>query len=104
MASDGKVIICTELDNSGVEKGIKTLSGQLSGLGSTLKNIAAMLAAAFSTKKIIEFAAESSQAARTMSDALTGTSATRPGMRWNLSRESIIRRKTASAARKAGRR
>lgn len=72
MASDGKVVICTELDNSGVEKGIKTLSGQLSGLGSTLKNIAVMLAAAFSTKKIIEFAAESSQAARTMSDALTG--------------------------------
>ena len=72
MASDGKVVICTELDNSGVEKGIKTLSGQLSGLGSTLKNIAAMLAAAFSTKKIIEFAAESSQAAMTLSDALTG--------------------------------
>lgn len=31
LASDGKVVICTELDNSGVEKGIKTLSGQLSG-------------------------------------------------------------------------
>lgn len=72
MASDGKVVICTELDNSGVEKGVKTLSGQLSGLGSTLKSIASMLAAAFSTKKIVEFAAESSQAARTMSDALTG--------------------------------
>lgn len=72
MASDGKVVISTELDNSGFEKGIKTISGQLGGLGNTLKNIAAMLAAAFSTKKIIEFATESSQAARTMSDALTG--------------------------------
>ncbi len=72
LASDGKVVISTELDNSGFEKGIKTISGQLGGLGNTLKNIAVMLAAAFSTKKIIEFATESSQAARTMSDALTG--------------------------------
>ncbi len=71
MASDGKVVISTELDNSGFEKGIKTISGQLGGLGNTLKNIAAMLATAFSTKKIIEFATESSQDARTMSDALT---------------------------------
>lgn len=72
MASDGKVVISTALDNSGFEKGIKTITGQLGGLGGTLKNIAGMLAAAFSTKKIIEFAAESSQAAMTLSDAFTG--------------------------------
>ena len=72
MASDGKVVISTELDNSGFEKGIKTISGQLGGLGNTLTKIAAMLAAAFSAKKIIEFATESAQAARTMADALTG--------------------------------
>ena len=72
MASDGKVVISTELDNSGFEKGIKTISGQLGGLGNTLKSIAGMLAAAFSTKKIVEFMTESSQAAMQLSDALTG--------------------------------
>lgn len=72
MASDGKVVISTALDNSGFEKGIKAISGQLGGLGNTLKNIAGMLAVAFSAKKITEFAAESSQAAMQLSDALTG--------------------------------
>ena len=72
MASDGKVIISTELDNSGFEKGIRVISDQLGGLGNTLKNIAVMIAAAFSTKKIVEFAVEASQAAMTLSDALNG--------------------------------
>ena len=72
MASDGKVVISTELDNRGFEKGIKVISDQLGGLGNTLKNIAVMIAAAFSTKKIIEFAVEASQAAMTLSDALKG--------------------------------
>ena len=72
MASDGKVIICTELDNSGIEKGIEKISGQLNGLEKTLKSIAGTVVKAFTFDKIKDFAIESSEAARTMSDALKG--------------------------------
>ena len=69
MASDGKVIICTELDNSGIEKGIEKISSQMNGLEKTLKSIADAIVTAFAFDKIKDFAIESSEAARTMSDA-----------------------------------
>lgn len=45
---DGKVVISTKLDNSGLEKGIKSVSGILGGLGKVVGATCASIAAAFS--------------------------------------------------------
>lgn len=72
MASDGKVIISTALDNSGVKKGVQSIKGSLGGLNSVVKTLGTTLAAVFSMGKLISFAADSSKAAMSLSDALTG--------------------------------
>lgn len=60
--SDGKVIIDTQLDSSGVENGIKSLSTSISP---TLKKIGGMIAVAFSVKTLVSFG---KQAIETASD------------------------------------
>lgn len=72
MASDGKVTISTELDNSGIEKGVKQIKGSLGGLSGVVKKLGVAIAAAFSVKQIVSFAREASQASMQLSDALTG--------------------------------
>lgn len=56
--SDGKVIIGTSLDNKGLEKGIKNISGSLGGLKSVLGKLGGIITAAFSIKAIIDFSKE----------------------------------------------
>lgn len=58
MASDGKVVISTALDNSGLPKGIGQAKGMLGGLGSVVKKLGGVIAAAFSVKVIADFAKE----------------------------------------------
>ena len=70
--SDGKVIISTKLDNSGLPGGVKEISNCLGGLKSVVKSIGSAIAAAFSVAAIVSFATESVQAANELSDALTG--------------------------------
>lgn len=55
MASDGKVVISTQLDNSGLKKGVNNISGSLGGLKSVLGKLGGVVAAAFSVKAIIDF-------------------------------------------------
>ena len=55
MASDGKVVISTQLDNSGLKKGVGNISGSLGGLKSVLGKLGGVVAAAFSVKAIIDF-------------------------------------------------
>lgn len=55
MASDGKVIISTELDNTGLQRGIKQVKGELGGLPKMLKSIGTAAVAAFSVKAIVDF-------------------------------------------------
>lgn len=69
---DGKVVIGTALDNKGLEKGIKGVSGSLGGLKNVLKGVGSAIAAAFSVTAILRFASDASKAARELSDALTG--------------------------------
>ena len=45
--ADGKVTISTQLDNSGLKKGIGQISGSLGGLKSVIGKITGMIAAAF---------------------------------------------------------
>ena len=52
---DGKVVISTKLDNSGLKKGINNISGSLGGLKSVLGKLGGIVAAAFSVKAIIDF-------------------------------------------------
>ena len=70
MVGDGKVIISTELDNSGIEKGLDKISGMLGGMKNVLAKIADAVVKTLAIRKIAEFAAEASQAAMTMSDAI----------------------------------
>lgn len=70
--ADGKVVISTALDNKGLEKGINNVSGKLGGLKSVVGKLGAAVAAAFAVQKIVQFGAESVQAARELSDAMTG--------------------------------
>lgn len=79
MANDGKVVISTELDNSGIEKGLDKISGMLGGMKSILKEIADAVVTAFAFSRIVDFAVESSQAAMTLSDALNGLQSTLEG-------------------------
>lgn len=55
MASDGKVIISTELDNSKIPKGITQVKGQLGGLSTVVKKLGVAIAAAFSVRTIVNF-------------------------------------------------
>ena len=52
---DGKVVISTALDNSGIAKGIKDVAGTLGGLEKTVKRVATAVAAAFSIKALTSF-------------------------------------------------
>lgn len=70
--ADGKVVISTALDNKGLEKGINNVSGKLGGLKGVVGKLGAAVAAAFAVQKIVQFGAESVQAARELSDAMTG--------------------------------
>lgn len=58
MASDGKVVISTELDNSKIPSGISQMKGQLGGLNTVAKKLGGTIAAAFSVKVIASFAKE----------------------------------------------
>mgnify|MGYP002514819634 CR=1 FL=1 len=50
--ADGKVIISTLLDNGGLEKGLKSVSGTLGGLAKTVAGVAASITAAFGAAAI----------------------------------------------------
>ena len=69
---DGKVVISTALDNKGLVSGINNISGSLGGLKNVVGKLGGAIAAAFSITKVIQFGAESSKAARQLSDALIG--------------------------------
>ena len=55
--ADGKVTISTQLDNSGLKKGIGQISGSLGGLKSVIGKITGMIAAAFAVQKVVQFGA-----------------------------------------------
>lgn len=58
MASDGKVVISTELDNRKIPSGVAQMRGQLGGLKTVAKKLGGTIAAAFSVKIIASFAKE----------------------------------------------
>lgn len=53
--SDGKVTISTELDNKGLEKGIKNIDSSFSGLKSSLAGIGKLIAGAFAVNQVVSF-------------------------------------------------
>ena len=70
--SDGKVVISTALDNSGIEKGVKSIKGSLGGLTSVVNKLGVAIGIAFSVGAIVQFGKESVNAANELSNALTG--------------------------------
>lgn len=70
--ADGKVTISTELSNAGLEKGLRNIKGSLGGLKGVIAKLGAAIAAAFAVQRIVQFGKESVDAARALSDALTG--------------------------------
>ena len=50
--ADGKVVISTALDNGGLEKGLKGITGKLGGLKSVVSGVAASITAAFSAAAV----------------------------------------------------
>ncbi len=70
--ADGKVIIDTELDNSGFKKGLSGLKGQCNGLKSVISSIGKTVAVAFSVGAIINFGRQSVKAASDLSSAMIG--------------------------------
>ena len=57
-ASDGKVIIDTQLNNKGFNKGVNGLKGQLGGLESVIGKLGKLLAGAFAIGTIVKFGKE----------------------------------------------
>ncbi len=53
--ADGRVVISTALDNTGLKKGISGISGQLGGLQNAIKGIGAAVGIAFGLKALFNF-------------------------------------------------
>lgn len=70
--TDGKVVINTRLDNSGLEKGLRKVEGRLGGLKGIVAKLGAAIAGAFAVQRIVQFGQESVQAANELADAMTG--------------------------------
>ncbi|MBD5101979.1 MAG: hypothetical protein HDT27_04635 [Subdoligranulum sp.] len=70
--TDGKVVINTRLDNSGLEKGLRKVEGSLGGLKGIVAKLGAAIAGAFAVQRIVQFGQESVQAASDLADAMTG--------------------------------
>lgn len=58
MAADGSIIIDTRINTGGFDKGAASLKSQFAGLGSSVKKLGGLIAAAFSVKQIIAFGKE----------------------------------------------
>ncbi len=84
--ADGKVIISTALDNSGLEKGLRRVEGRLGGLKSVVTKLGAAIAGAFAVGRVIQFGKESVDAARELSDAMTGLQSIMDGQGRSFSR------------------
>ena len=84
--ADGKVTISTALDNSGLEKGMRRVEGRLGGLKSVVTKLGAAIAAAFAVQHIVQFGKESVDAARELSDAMTGLQSIMDGQGRSFSR------------------
>lgn len=72
MASDGKVTLDTSLDNKGLMKGIQYIKGMFGGLNGVVRKLGTTIAVVFGARQIISFMVDSSKAAMSLSDALTG--------------------------------
>lgn len=66
------MVISTELDNRGLKKGIRAISGELGGLRGVLGKLAGVIGGAFAVHKVVEFGKESVRQANLMRDALVG--------------------------------
>lgn len=55
MAADGSIIIDTRINTQGFGKGAANLKGQFASLGTSMKKLGEMIAAAFSVKVLIDF-------------------------------------------------
>lgn len=84
--ADGKVTISTALDNSGLEKGLRRVEGRLGGLKSVVTKLGAAIAGAFAVGRVIQFGKESVDAARELSDAMTGLQSIMDGQGRSFSR------------------
>lgn len=84
--ADGKVTITTALDNSGLEKGLRHVEGRLGGLKSVVTKLGAAIAGAFAVGRVIQFGKERVDAARELSDALTGLQSIMDGQGRSFSR------------------
>lgn len=84
--ADGKVTISTALDNSGLEKGLRRVEGRMGGLKSVVTKLGAAIAAAFAVGRVIQFGKESVDAARELSDAMTGLQSIMDGQGRSFSR------------------
>ena len=58
MAADGSIIIDTRINTGGFDKGAASLKSQFAGLGSSVKKLGGLIAAAFSVRQIIAFGKE----------------------------------------------
>ena len=65
-------MISTALDNRGLKKGIRSISGSLGGLSGVLSKLAGLIGSAFAVHKIVEFGRESVRQTSAMTDALIG--------------------------------
>lgn len=65
-------MISTALDNRGLKKGIRSISGSLGGLSGVLGKLAGIIGSAFAVHKIVEFGKESVRQTSAMTDALIG--------------------------------
>lgn len=61
MAADGSIIIDTRINTQGFGKGAANLKGQFASLGTSLKKLGGMIAAAFSVKVLLDFGKQALQ-------------------------------------------
>ena len=72
MGYDGSINIDTKIDSSGFNQGVKGLSGNLDGITSSLKKLAAAAGIAFGVAAVVNFGKASVSAATELSNAMMG--------------------------------
>lgn len=67
--SDGTVTLKTQVDTKGINTGVTNIKSQLKGLGTSVKQLGALIAGAFAVKKLAEFSRECIAAAEASQEA-----------------------------------
>lgn len=79
-APDGSIIIDSQIDSSGVQRGVGEIKSSMRGLGSTVKKVGMLLLSAFAIKQLINFGKECLELGSSLEEVQNVVDVTFPNM------------------------